>query len=125
MQQLMKKHHDRIEAGDGGFTLIELLVVITILGILAAIVVFSVGGITDTGKSSACKATAKTVDVASEAYRAQIGTYSPDLGTLGAAATRFLKLDASQTSGNTITLPKAGGSVTYVPASGDTTNTCA
>ena len=37
----------RLKVGnrDAGFTLIELLVVITILGILAAIVVFSVGGI--------------------------------------------------------------------------------
>ena len=38
-------------AGEGGFTLIELLIVIVILGILAAIVVFAVGGITDRGNT--------------------------------------------------------------------------
>lgn len=34
-----------------GFTLVELLVVMAILAILAAIVVFAVGGITDRGKT--------------------------------------------------------------------------
>lgn len=42
---------------DQGFTLIELLVVITILGILAAVVVFSVGGLGDKGQASACTRT--------------------------------------------------------------------
>jgi general secretion pathway protein G len=53
-----------------GFTLIELLIVIVILGILAAIVVFSVSGITDRGKSSACKSDVATVTTAVEAYYA-------------------------------------------------------
>src|SRR5689334_24626412 len=61
--------------GEGGFTLIELLIVIVILGILAAIVVFAVGGITDRGKKSACKADRKTVEVAMEAYFAKNGSY--------------------------------------------------
>jgi prepilin-type N-terminal cleavage/methylation domain-containing protein len=54
-----------------GFTLIELLVVIAILGILAAVVVFSVGGITDKGKTSACKTEVSTVQTALEAFYAQ------------------------------------------------------
>lgn len=60
---------------DEGFTLIELLIVIVILGILAAVVVFAVGGITDEGQTSSCKAERKTVEVAIEAYRAQEGAY--------------------------------------------------
>ena len=59
-----------------GFTLIELLIVIVILGILAAIVVFSIAGITDRGKASACKSDYKTVEVASEAYYAKNGVYA-------------------------------------------------
>ena len=55
---------------ESGFTLIELLIVIVILGILAAIVVFSVSGITDRGKSSACKSDVATVTSAVEAYYA-------------------------------------------------------
>ena len=56
-----------------GFSLIELLVVIVILGILAGVVVFAVGGITDKGEKSACKADYKTIQTAEEAYRAQEG----------------------------------------------------
>lgn len=59
---------------DEGFTLIELLIVIVILGILATVVVFAVGGITDRGQTSACDADAKTLEVAVEAYYAQYGT---------------------------------------------------
>src|SRR3954453_1721743 len=55
-------------SGEGGFTLIELLIVIVILGILAAIVVFAVGGISDKGYASACKSDVKNVEVAQEAY---------------------------------------------------------
>ena len=61
--------------GAKGFTLIELLVVIVILGILAAVVVFAVNGITDKGKTNACKTELRTVKTAIEAYNAQEGAY--------------------------------------------------
>ena len=54
-----------------GFTLIELLVVIVILGILAAVVVFAVSGITSRGKKSACQTDSRTLRTAVEAYIAQ------------------------------------------------------
>ena len=54
-----------------GFTLVELLVVIVILGILAAVVVFAVGGITNKGKSSACQIEVRSVNTAIQAYYAQ------------------------------------------------------
>jgi general secretion pathway protein G len=62
-----------VEEKDQGFTLVELLIVIVILGILATIVVFAVRGITDQGQKSSCKATAKTFEVAIEAYYANFG----------------------------------------------------
>ena len=71
-------------AGHGGFTLIELLVVIVILGILAGVVVFSVGGVTDKGESAAFKTDARTLRTAEEAYYAKFGEYA-DVQTLADA----------------------------------------
>ena len=64
-----------MKKNDEGFTLIELLIVIVILGILATVVVFAVGGITNRGKESACDADRNTLEVAIEAYNAQEGDY--------------------------------------------------
>jgi general secretion pathway protein G len=68
-----------------GFTLVELLVVIVILGILAAVVVFAVGGSTDDAKESACKSERSTVEAAIEAYRAKTGDYPADVAALTAS----------------------------------------
>lgn len=62
-------------AGQGGFTLIELLVVIAILGVLAAVVVFAVGGINDNSQEAACKIEKRTISTAFQAFKAQEGTY--------------------------------------------------
>src|SRR3954447_3740285 len=59
---------------ESGFTLIELLIVIVILGVLAGIVVFAVSAFNNDGKASACKADAKNVEIASEAFFAKKGS---------------------------------------------------
>jgi prepilin-type N-terminal cleavage/methylation domain-containing protein len=78
LRQLRKMRRDE------GFTLIELLIVIVILGILAAVVVFAVGGITDRGTKSACKANVQAASTAVEAYRANSagGTYPVDFNAM-------------------------------------------
>jgi general secretion pathway protein G len=58
-----------------GFTLVELLVVIVILGILAAVVVFAVGGSTKQADVKACLAERSTVESAVEAFKAQTDNY--------------------------------------------------
>lgn len=81
----MRKTIDRVRDArrdQSGFTLIELLIVIIILGVLAAIVVFSVRAITDTGEEAACQANEKTALTAIEAYYAQESDYPANLGTL-------------------------------------------
>jgi peptide/nickel transport system substrate-binding protein len=75
----------RTKRGSYGFTLIELLVVITILGILAAVVVFSVRGVTDKGQSAALATDAATLRTAEEAYCAKFGYYASDKAALASA----------------------------------------
>jgi len=82
MKALIQK---RRKQNDEGFTLIELLLVIIILGILAAVVVFSVRGVSDRGQSSACKTSRAATITALESYYAQNGSYPADLGALKTA----------------------------------------
>lgn len=79
IQKWFEKHRElqarRHADGFDGFTLIELLIVIVVLGILAAVVVFALGGVTSQSASAACNADAKTVETAMAAYNAQNGAY--------------------------------------------------
>ena len=63
------------EASESGFTLIELLIVIVVLGILAAIVVFSLTGVTGQSKAAACTADGKTIETAADAYEASFSQW--------------------------------------------------
>jgi general secretion pathway protein G len=77
---------EKKRSGAAGFTLVELMVVIAILGILAAIVVFAVGGITDRGTTSANKTDCSVLEAAEEAYFAKNSAYTAneaDLVTAG------------------------------------------
>lgn len=70
-----------------GFTLIEVMVVIVILGILAAVVVFSVAGISDTGDQAACDASKSAIQTGLEAAYAKSNpkAYPADLAALQAS----------------------------------------
>ena len=67
--QRLKRQRDAGEIS--GFTLIELLIVIVVLGILAAVVIFALGGITGKSQLAACQADGATVSTAFAAFRAQ------------------------------------------------------
>jgi prepilin-type N-terminal cleavage/methylation domain-containing protein len=96
---------------DKGFTLVELLIVIVILGILATVTVFAVRGITDQGRTSACAADKKTLEVAIETFYAKNGNaVAPSTADLVTAG--FLVANA--TPKYTVT----AGVISPAPASG-------
>ena len=82
---------------DRGFSLIELLIVIAILGILAVVVVLSVGGTTTSAKSKACTADFKTLQIAAEAYNASTGGYPTTDAALSSPTAYLQQADASFT----------------------------
>jgi general secretion pathway protein G len=115
-EQVMLQKIRAAKENESGFTLIELLIVIVILGVLAAIVVFSVGGINDTSKASACKSDAKNVEIASEAFYTQQTphAYAATIGDLVNA--KLLREPPSTTNGYTIGYNAATGAVTATGA---------
>jgi prepilin-type N-terminal cleavage/methylation domain-containing protein len=115
---------------DKGFTLIELLIVIVILGVLSTVVVLSVGGITDKGKSSSCTSDYNALATAVESFDAQTGAFPADQTALvagGYLRTKSLKYDVvpAGTVGSRPgdIDPIVAGGCKYDPDDGKTDNT--
>jgi len=83
--QRLKRQRDAGEID--GFTLIELLIVIVVLGILAAVVIFALGGITGKSAQASCAADGATVSTAMAAFTAQNPSITPTGSTYGATPT--------------------------------------
>jgi prepilin-type N-terminal cleavage/methylation domain-containing protein len=75
---MLMRSMEKKRSGEAGFTLVELLVVIAILGILAAIVVFAVGGVTDKGNKAAGDTDCSVLASAEEAYYTAHTAYATD-----------------------------------------------
>jgi general secretion pathway protein G len=58
------------EMGESAFTLLEVLIVIVVLGVLAAVVIFALGGVTGKTAVAACDSDGATVSSAISAFYA-------------------------------------------------------
>ena len=88
----MNKRIDVTPKNDRGFTLVELLIVIVILGILAAVTVFAVRGITTKSQTNSCAVEKRAIETATEAYFANTGA---DAATMAALVGTYLRTDPS------------------------------
>lgn len=79
------RHRSR-RHGETGFTLIELLVVISVLGVLAAIVIFNLASFINTGRSAACKTDVTTIQTAVDVYWNDHQSYPATGGTVDMSA---------------------------------------
>lgn len=70
-QQIKRRREADGLSTNAGFTLIELLIVIVVLGILAGVVIFALGGVTGKSAIAACQADGATVSTAISAFNAQ------------------------------------------------------
>lgn len=105
---------------EGGFTLIELLIVIVVLGILAAVVVLALGGVTGNATKSACQTDLQTINTANAAYNAETGNYA---GSSGALVTGGYLQSWPSNTNYSITINAAGTSYTVTGISTTGTGT--
>jgi prepilin-type N-terminal cleavage/methylation domain-containing protein len=76
---------------DRGFTLIELLIVIVVLGVLAAVVIFALGGVNAQAAVSACRSDAKSVQRAVTGFEDESGSDPASLDALTQGPNPYLQ----------------------------------
>ncbi|HVA53249.1 MAG TPA: prepilin-type N-terminal cleavage/methylation domain-containing protein [Acidimicrobiales bacterium] len=94
MSSTSDRFKHRRDAGEtNGFTMIELLIVVVVIGILAAVVIFALGGIAGKSAIAACQADGATMASALAIYNSQ------NAGTATSTATQALLLSGTAANG--------------------------
>lgn len=96
------------QENNGGFTLIELLIVIVVLGILAAVVVFSLGGVAGSSAVAACQADGATINTAMAALQAQSPGTTPTGGSAGNLVPTYIQSWPNNYQHYTFSISSAG-----------------
>jgi len=104
LQIFIKKHR--------GFTLIELLVVIAIIGILASIVLVSLGGVRSKARDATRQADIRQINSAMEMYYSDIEGYREVATVAGGTGASRITITAIGTYLVPIPLDPGGGAVT-------------
>ncbi len=92
----MLKQLQARRGSDEGFTLIELLIAIVVIGVLSAVVIVGIGGLTNNGKAGACAAS-RDATKAGEAVH-----YSNTGGTYPATVQAMVTANELELSGGTV-----------------------
>jgi len=113
----MSKIRRIFSGGEDGFTLIELLVVIAVLGILAAIAIPRMSGITDEAEKAAVEADMRNIQTGMEMIYASTGEYPDSASEATTSLAAYIDLDnlGDYTSGAAVntTFSATSYSITY------------
>jgi type IV pilus assembly protein PilA len=88
------------ERNEKGFTLIELLIAIVVVGILTAVAIVGIAGLTDKGTKSACAATQDAVKSAQAVHFANSSAYPASFGAMNSTSPKELELSGGTTITN-------------------------
>jgi prepilin-type N-terminal cleavage/methylation domain-containing protein len=91
-----------------GFTLIELLIAIVVVGILTAVVIVGIGGLTDQGQKGACRASLDAAKAATAVHKANTPSSFPTGFTGGTSPFTAAELDTGSDTQVTNTTIKHG-----------------
>jgi type IV pilus assembly protein PilE len=113
------------ERNEKGFTLIELLVAIVVVGILTAVAIVGIAGLTNKGTKSACAATQDAVQTAQAVHFANAGSYPANFGAMLSTTPPELVLSGGATptpdAATATTITGSGGWSITVNAAGTAT----